>query len=330
LRESLRVSPGRPKLGLATALGLFPLRERAAEAWIALRGAPDVPPSRFDLSSLHQLRPRLALALWRGRAPFPRQVLITNLFNHTPTPESEGWSVRKRQMRDFRGRTLTYDSHNGTDFAVPVGSDVATCTSGEVTRVVCEYNRGGWKVFIDHGGGWVTCYAHLAIPLVAPGDRVVRGQVIARSGYSGLDGLVTFPLGVPHIHLNTWLHGVPVDPFPHSGQVSMWRGGSLPAPAEPDSTEAPFRRTQFDMEAVDRTIFACRTPAERNRLSSIADPYLRGHEVMAAANYYPTRFPERPGLVADPYPRQPRLDLPFLARDFDGVRFVDEPGAAGP
>ena len=28
---------------------------------------------------------------------------------------------------------------------------------------------------------------------------------------AGLDGLVTFPFGVPHVHFNTWLDGVPVD-----------------------------------------------------------------------------------------------------------------------
>lgn len=38
-------------------------------------------------------------------------------------------------------------------------------------------------------------------------------------------------------------------------------------------------------------------------------------------NYFPTRFTERPSLYASTTPRSPRLDLPFLAQDFDGIWF---------
>ncbi len=76
-----------------------------------------------------------------------------NLFNRTPTPLEDGWSVRKTQVTDFRGGTLTYDSHNGTDFAVPVGTVVVAPAPGKVLRISSEFNRGGLKVFLDHGRG---------------------------------------------------------------------------------------------------------------------------------------------------------------------------------
>ena len=41
-------------------------------------------------------------------------------------------------------------------------------------------------------------------------------------------------------------------------------------------------------------------------------------------NYYPTRFAEQVCVYAQRHPRQPRLDLPFTAADFDGVAFSDE------
>ncbi len=41
-------------------------------------------------------------------------------------------------------------------------------------------------------------------------------------------------------------------------------------------------------------------------------------------NYYPTRFPERGGVYRVAPVRRPRLNLPFLARDMDGVTFADE------
>ena len=91
----------------AEAMGLSPPRERFDQAMIALRGAVDVPPTRFGLSSLSQLRPTIALALWRGRFHLDRHALITNLFNHRQTPILDGWSVRKTQVEDFRGPTVS-------------------------------------------------------------------------------------------------------------------------------------------------------------------------------------------------------------------------------
>ena len=38
-------------------------------------------------------------------------------------------------------------------------------------------------------------------------------------------------------------------------------------------------------------------------------------------NYYPTRFSARPRVIAEPAWRNPRLTLPFLPRDFDGITF---------
>lgn len=194
-------------------MGLLPFSERMRQARIALQGDADVPKSRFDPSSLRLLSPRLALPLWLGYDAVPRKVVITNLFNHTQTPVALGWSVRRTQVRDFRGKRQTYDSHNGTDFCIARGTPVLAGASGHVVRVVSEFHRGGLKVAIDHGGGLITSSAHLARALVREGQAVKRGEVIAISGYSGLDSLVSFPWGIPHIHYNVWLDGQPIDPF---------------------------------------------------------------------------------------------------------------------
>ena len=168
-----------PRPPLTEALGVLPIRNRLREALVAQRGAEDVPPSRFGLSSLRLLSPRLALPLWLGRQVVPRRVVLTNLFNHTQTPIEAGWSVRKTQVRDFRGRDLTYDSHNGTDLAIPRGSVVTAPAPAVVARIHVEFNRGGLKVMLDHGDGLCTCSAHLARVLVAEGDRLERGQPFA-------------------------------------------------------------------------------------------------------------------------------------------------------
>ncbi len=310
-------------LRMAEMMGLSPWRERWRQTLITLRGEDDVPPSRFDASSLRMLRPAMGVALWRGRPFVPRQVLLTNLFNHRQTPTDEGWSVRRTQVEDFRGRDLTYDSHNGTDLSIPVGNTLLAAAPGRVVLVVSEFNRGGLKVFIDHGRGLMTGCAHLARALVQVGDVVRRGQPIARTGYSGLDALVTFPFGVPHVHFNTWLNGEPVDPFARGDEGTLWRGGEEPQPNEGLGDEA-LEDSVFDPAAVEAAIEGSRTPRVRDALHAEPDPQRRAALTLIAANYYPTRFPEPPALYRDPWPREARLDLPFARSAFDGAVFVDE------
>jgi len=304
-------------------MGLLPLGERLRQAAVALRGAEDVPPSRFDRTSLAVLRPRHALPLWFGRFSVPRMVLLTNLFNHRPTPEEEGWSVRRTQVEDFRGRGLTYDSHNGTDLSVPRGSVAVSPAPGRVARVYAEFNRGGLKVVIDHGEGLLTCSAHLARVLVTEGDMLKTGEPYAVTGYSGLDGFATFPWGVPHIHFNTWLNGVPVDPFSAGAEPGLWVGGR-PQPVPPDPPRERLKPTTYDEASVDAAIAACRTPAVRDRLSALNPLPKRAAYLIAETNYYPTRFPLRSGFQTRAFPRRERLYMPFSSRDFAGAVFVDE------
>ncbi|MFT7520198.1 MAG: hypothetical protein ACI9MC_002343, partial [Kiritimatiellia bacterium] len=267
--------------------------------------------------------PRLSIPLWRGRHPVPRKVVLTNLFNHEQTPVHEGWSVRRRQVRDFRGKGMTYDSHNGTDLCIALGTTVLTAAAGRVVRVISDFNRGGLKIFIDHGRGLMTCYAHMARSVVVEGQTLRRGEVIGLSGYSGLDGFITFPWGVPHVHLNTWLNGEPVDPFANDGRASLWRAGALPLPppAHSDETVQP---STYDHDRVHQAIASCLTPRVRVRLNAIKDHDERAVHTIIEMNYYPTRFAKRSDVYSEPNPRDARLDLPFLESEFDGVMFWDE------
>lgn len=80
----------------------------------------------------------------------------------------------------FTGRTAV---HEGVDFAGPRGAPVVAVAPGLVTW---SGPRGGYgrMVEIDHGD-LVTRYAHNSENVVAVGDLVERGQVIARLGATG-------------------------------------------------------------------------------------------------------------------------------------------------
>lgn len=287
------------RLSVAETFGLSPLPLRAREAWFAVRGDASVPGTKFDLSSLGILHPRLSVRTWLGRRRADRRVPICNLVNRTPTPLDQGWSLRRTQVRDWRGGALSYDSHNGTDFAVPVGTQVVAAAAGVVLRVSSEFNRGGLKIFVDHGDGLVTTYNHLGRALVRVGQTVERGETIALSGYSGLDAVVVFPWSVPHVHFNVWLDGAYVDPFGAGDEGPMWMHGNDPRPAAPGARD-PAPRPDLDAAAMD---------------------------ALFVHNFYPTRG-ARPIFYRTAHPRAPRLTLPFRGEDFIGVAYADQ--SAGP
>ena len=312
------------RLGPLEVFGLRPLGKAARETLLTLRGDACTPPSRFDASSMRLLDPRVSFPLWLGRLRSDGLIPIYNLFNHRQIDPALGWSVRVTQVEDFRGGTLTYDSHNGTDFAVPIGTTVVAAAPGRVLRVSSEMNRGGLKVFIDHGRGLVTTSNHLGRALVAVGDVVARGTPVALSGASGIDCLAFFPFSCPHVHFNVWLNGEPVDPFARPGEVSLWRGpAGMPVPDDGCDGDATADPTAWDHAAIARSVETCRHAGARAELSAMTEPAPRAMAVMFQRNYYPTRFPERPNLYRERHPRVPFLDLPFERGAFQGVTFIE-------
>lgn len=312
-------------LSLREVLGLTD--SAAREAWLALRGDPILPGSKFGPSSLRIMTPRLAAATWRGQRPLGRRIPVFNLFNRTPTPVEQGWSVRVTQVRDFRGRGLSYDSHNGTDFAIPPGTRVVAASPGVVVARRSEYNRGGLKLYVDHGEGLMTSYNHLARALVAPGDVVTRGQPLALSGYSGLDALASLGAVAPHLHFNVYLGGVQVDPFAAEGECSLWQGGrNRPLPAR--DAEPAARPTRFVDGAEAELLRGLHDEMRRSALAAVEDPLRRAWELVIEANTYPTRFavPEAARALFSTCERAPRLSLPFSGDDYDEIAFADEVG----
>lgn len=311
-------------LRITEIFGLSPLRERLAEAALTFRGDPSTPPSKFDHTSLRQLTRLPGYRVWAGKRLYGRYVPISNLFNYEQPPPEQGWSVRVTKVRDFRGRGLTYDSHNGTDFVTPVGTKVVPAAKGRVLRISNEFNRGGLKIFIDHGEGLVTSYNHLARALCGVGDVVERGEVIALSGYSGLDGLATFPFGIPHVHFNVWLDGAHVDPFAPSGETALFSHGNQPAPYRGSDDDEAIPDSDWDFDAVERATAACTSAASRADLERPGSKEERAMTALFHLSYFPTRFREIPRLYTREHARRPRLDLPFRAADYDGIRFPDE------
>ncbi len=141
-----------------------------------------------------------------------------------PTPEYTGdyvWPVPGFYLRTseyYEERTGYY--HGGIDIAGPgfMGTTVVAAASGTVIDSYngCTHNWGkygscgcgggfGNYVWIDHGGGKATIYAHLSYNTIYVGQYVSAGEVI---GYGGSTGYSTGP----HLHFECRYYGERYDP----------------------------------------------------------------------------------------------------------------------
>ena len=93
--------------------------------------------------------------------------------------------------------------HNGTDFAVRVGTKIVAPANGIVETA--RYSKSaGYFIVLNHADGYSTVYMHLSKLNVKPGQSVKIGQEIARSGNTGLST-------GPHLHYELRRNGRPVN-----------------------------------------------------------------------------------------------------------------------
>jgi murein DD-endopeptidase MepM/ murein hydrolase activator NlpD len=95
-------------------------------------------------------------------------------------------------------------AHQGVDYAAPPGTPVVAVANGQVD-FAGRQNGYGNVIFIDHGRGHVTVYAHLSTMTVKQGQRVSQGQHIGGVGSTG------WATG-PHLHFEFRVNGVHQDP----------------------------------------------------------------------------------------------------------------------
>ncbi|CAH1228306.1 hypothetical protein PAECIP111891_06272 [Paenibacillus allorhizoplanae] len=98
-----------------------------------------------------------------------------------------------------------YDSaHMALDLAAKEGTPIKATNDGVVALAELLYLTGN-SIYIDHGMGLFSQYAHLSELRVKPGDRVKQGDII------GLVGTTGFSTG-PHLHFTFWAHNIQANP----------------------------------------------------------------------------------------------------------------------
>lgn len=98
-----------------------------------------------------------------------------------------------------------YRKHEGVDIVNAVGTPVYAAADGVVSFTGHESGYG-MTLQLNHGYSLSTLYGHLSKILVHEGQKIKRGEIIARSGNSGLSN-------GPHLHYEVRVNGVAQNPI---------------------------------------------------------------------------------------------------------------------
>ena len=127
-----------------------------------------------------------------------------NLLASTPAVRPvQGWTTS-----DFGYRISPFtglrEFHKGIDIATRKGTPIIATADGTVTYVGTKGFLGK-TIVVDHGHGMVTRYSHIDKALKKRGDKVKRGDIIARVGSTGRTT-------GPHLHYEVHLNGIQTNP----------------------------------------------------------------------------------------------------------------------
>jgi murein DD-endopeptidase MepM/ murein hydrolase activator NlpD len=117
------------------------------------------------------------------------------------------WPVRGRILAAF-GPAAGGTNNDGINIAAPEGTAVSAAENGTVAYAGNELRGYGNLLLIKHDDGWVTAYAHNDVLLVKKGDKVRRGQAIARVGTTG-------GVSDPQLHFELRRGTKAIDPLDH-------------------------------------------------------------------------------------------------------------------
>jgi len=115
------------------------------------------------------------------------------------TRMASGYGMRMHPILKYR------KMHKGMDFTAPTGTPIYASGNGKVTRA----NRSstfGKVVYIDHGYGYKTIYAHMSKIVVRKRQKVKRGDLIGYVGNTGRSA-------APHLHYEVHKNDRAVNPI---------------------------------------------------------------------------------------------------------------------
>jgi murein DD-endopeptidase MepM/ murein hydrolase activator NlpD len=184
----------------------------APQVAVSLTPPIPVPPSRTSETltpPTSPTRPVPASALALAAPPLPPSAVPGPTASAEPPPAAHGgavflWPVRGPVLENY-GAGPDGTHNDGINIAAARGAPVQAADVGIVAYAGNELRGYGNLILVKHSNGWISAYAHCDLILVKTGQKVSRGQVIARVGATG-------NVSQPQLHFELRRGKKPVDP----------------------------------------------------------------------------------------------------------------------
>ncbi len=124
---------------------------------------------------------------------------IKPIKNEDETRMASGYGMRLHPI------LKSWRMHNGMDFTAPTGTPIYASGNGKVVRANRSSTYGN-VVYIEHGYGYKTIYAHMSKIATRRGRKVKRGDLIGYVGNTGRSA-------APHLHYEVHRNGRAVNPI---------------------------------------------------------------------------------------------------------------------
>lgn len=123
----------------------------------------------------------------------------------TPCPPLDKIKINSNYGKRLNPVTKKSEMHSGLDIGADLADNVFSSYGGQVERCA-EDNVRGKYIIIKHTNNMLTLYQHLSKTYVKNGDKVLRGQIIAAVGSTGLST-------GPHLHYELIIDNVSINPL---------------------------------------------------------------------------------------------------------------------
>lgn len=213
-------------------IAVFPYKN----TWIAMAGIPlNAKPGDYEFSIKHHSGITLNTSIKVKDKKYQEQHLtIKNKRKVNPNKE-DMVRISKERIRKSKAKTLRTEStpkvdfiwptegrissvfglrrffngeerrpHNGLDIAAATGTPVKATADGIVIDAG-DFFFSGNMIFIDHGQGIISLYAHMDRIDVKSGDIIKQGQLIGTVGQTGR-------ATGPHLHFAVFANKILIDP----------------------------------------------------------------------------------------------------------------------
>lgn len=166
---------------------------------------PDVTdPLELFIKVNREMREQNIRALFGFGQQTAERPLWEEVFLRQPNAAVPGFFAQARTYY-HAGQIIDRQTHLGIDLASTAQAPVPAANAGTVIFAE-ELGIYGECVVIDHGLGLQTLYGHLSQIAVQAGDTVSKGQIVGRTGATGM-------AGGDHLHLSVLIAGHQVNPL---------------------------------------------------------------------------------------------------------------------